>query len=81
MEPSFKSSNYILASSLPYLLKNPKAGDVVVLKKEKLIIKRIDRIKDKKFFVRGDNLKASTDSRNFGWIKREEIVGKVIYKI
>lgn len=31
-----------------------------------------------KYYVLGDNPSQSTDSREFGWIKRKEIIGKVI---
>jgi signal peptidase I len=43
-------------------------------------IKRITEIKDGKFFVTGDNANASTDSRDFGWLRANEIVGKLLIK-
>ena len=36
---------------------------------------------DKYYFVLGDNLSESTDSRVFGWVGERDIVGKVIYRI
>ena len=65
---------------------NPKkldleVGDIVVAShpkdKSKLIIKRICRICQNKFDLRGDNFLSSTDSRTFGLIKLDLIVGKV----
>ncbi len=57
-----------------------KKGDLVVFKKNgKEMIKRISAIKEDKFFVLGDNPKESTDSRSFGAISRNEIIGKVTY--
>jgi phage repressor protein C with HTH and peptisase S24 domain len=41
-------------------------------------IKRIARMEKGRFFVVGDNPPGSTDSRDFGWIDRSQIVGKVI---
>ena len=58
-----------------------KVGDIVVAShpknKSKLIIKRIYRIYHNKFDLRGDNFLSSTDSRTFGLIKLDLIVGKV----
>ena len=58
-----------------------KVGDLVVachpIIKSKLIIKRIFKIYQNKFDLRGDNFLYSTDSRSFGLIKSDLIVGKV----
>lgn len=81
MEPTIKNNQIILASSIPFFFRKPKVGEVVVLKKNKFIIKRIKKIDKDRFFVEGDNEKESTDSRNFGWISKSKIVGKVILKI
>lgn len=44
-------------------------------RKEKTKIYEVD---ENSFFVLGDNRFYSTDSRHFGFVKREEIVGKII---
>ena len=65
---------------------NPKnldlnIGDIVVAShptiKSKLIIKRIYKIHQNKFELRGDNFLNSTDSREWGLIELDLIVGKV----
>ena len=65
---------------------NPKhldlnIGDIVVSShptiKNKLIIKRIYEIHQNKFDLRGDNFLSSTDSREWGLIELDLIVGKV----
>ena len=65
---------------------NPKnfeleVGDIVVAShpkiKSKLIIKRIYQINQNKFDLRGDNSLSSTDSREWGLIELDLIVGKV----
>ena len=57
-----------------------KVGDLVAFKKDgKEMIKRIQNIRGREYFVVGDNLKESTDSRKFGPVKKEQIVGKVIF--
>ncbi|MDP3726989.1 MAG: signal peptidase I [bacterium] len=83
MKPFISSGDVILVNRLSYLFKNPKIGDVVVIKnnKKKYLIKRIQRIREKTYFVVGDNKKQSIDSRNFGWIAKKDIVGKILFKI
>ena len=59
---------------------NLKVGDIVVVNKTgREIVKRITKINDRHILIMGDNQKASTDSRSFGWIKKKEIIGKVIW--
>lgn len=81
MNPTFKSGDAVLVNRLAYFFGTPKVGNIIVLKRQKYIIKRITAIKKEQVFVIGDNKKESTDSRKFGWIDRKEIVGKVIFKI
>lgn len=53
-----------------------KEGDMVVFQKEgKLIIKRVKSIGNGKLKVAGDN---TGDSKDFGLLKRSEIIGKAI---
>ena len=60
---------------------NLEIGDIVVAFhptiKSKLIIKRIYKIYQNKFDLRGDNHFSSTDSREWGLIKLDLILGKV----
>lgn len=81
MTPVFKENDTVLVNRLSYFLSKPKVGDVVVLKREKFIIKRIARIKDNKVFIVGDNKSESTDSRSFGWVSKKAILGKAIYRL
>lgn len=78
MEPTFKNGNVVLVSSFPYIFSKPKIGDIVAFKKEnKVLIKRISKIKDNEYFLSGDNSKDSID----GWTDKSKIKGKVIYVI
>lgn len=82
MEPQFKNGDKILASFLPFIIKNPKVNDIVVFEyKNKVFIKRIKQIENKKYFVQGDNNNDSIDSRNFGGISKNQILGKMIFKL
>lgn len=81
MNPTFIDGDMVLVNRLAYFFKKPKAKDIVVIKWKNYIIKRIKAINGEKIFVIGDNKKESTDSREFGWIERKDIVGKVIFKL
>ena len=52
---------------------------VVIKKNDKEMVKRVQEVQGHEYFVQGDNKKESTDSREFGWVKKEEIIGKVIW--
>ena len=78
MEPTFHENDRLLINKWAYTFSKPKVGDVVVFKKlneEKYILKRIQKILNTGFFVRGDN---KNDNRSFGVIKEEQIIGKVL---
>lgn len=82
MSPTFSEGENVLVSSLPLLFAKPRKGDVVVFEKyNRFYIKRIGKIKEEKYFLVGDNKKDSEDSRRFGSVAREQIKGKIIYKI
>lgn len=81
MEPTFREGQVLLASSIPYVLWQPRMGDVVVVKNPwdgRLLLKRIEKREGERYFVAGDNQQFSTDSRTFGPIVKDLIVGKVI---
>lgn len=84
MEPSIKNGSSVLVSGIPYLFSKPKTYDIVAFREKiskKIFVKRICKIHNEKYFVKGDNIKDSLDSRKIGWINRREIVGKVIYAL
>lgn len=83
MEPAFKEGDKLLVSNLIYKFRRPKVGEVVVLRDPRdgrLVLKRIINIDESGYFVKGDNERESTDSRTFGLIPNEVIVGKVLLK-
>lgn len=81
MFPAFKPGDLVLVNRLAYFFVKPRVGDIVVLRRQKYIIKRIAKIDKDRFFLAGDNKEESTDSRSFGWISKKEIVGKVMLKV
>lgn len=51
----------------------------IILHNGKEKIKRIRTVEGNKYDVRGDNPSQSTDSRHFGLVRHEDIIGKVIW--
>lgn len=83
MEPQIKNEESILVSSIPYWFKIPNIGDIVAFKdnKGKVLIKRIVKIQNGKYFMQGDNKYDSLDSRQLGLISKNQIIGEFIYKL
>jgi len=81
MTPGIKNGEKVLVSSIFYWFKNPQIGDIVaVIRDGKVFVKRITKTNENKYFLEGDNKKDSLDSRKFGFIAKEKIIGKVFYK-
>lgn len=83
MSPLLQPDDEVLVDIYAYKNSSPAVGDIVVLQHPQQqhlqIIKRVTQInKLGAFFVEGDNPLASTDSHNFGFVKAELILGKVV---
>lgn len=78
MSPAFKAGQIVWATGR---FKNVRVGDTVVFAHNGLDkVKRVSQIDvHKGLFMLGDNATASTDSRSFGWIDFDEVIGKVIW--
>lgn len=82
MLPAYKNGDIVVVLK-KWLLQLHK-NDTVIAKDprdKRIILKRIKQVKNNQFFIVGDNEKESTDSRQFGWIKRKQIIGKVTIKL
>lgn len=82
MEPTIKNGAIVVVSSIPYLFTSPKEGDIILFTTVgKMFVKRIKKAESGKYFLEGDNKSDSLDSRKMGWIDRNDIIGKIIFKI
>lgn len=82
MSPFLHSHDRVFVIS--YFFSKPKVGDVIIFKHTTppyVFCKRISEITTKNVFVTGDNKKLSIDSRKFGYIKKSDIIGKVLFKL
>ncbi len=84
MEPYIMEGQQVIVNRLAYLLRGPSKGDVVVLRhpnEERYLVKRIVDVAADGYSVAGDNEQFSVDSRAFGPVGEELIVGKVLFRI
>ena len=63
-----------------------EVGDIVVAKhpveQNSEVVKRVQRINEREhYFLVGDNLEESNDSRHFGAVTKEYIKGKVVARL
>lgn len=85
MEPAYRSGDRVLVNRFAYLRREPAVGDVVVLRDPERpghhLLKRVAQAPDRApgpagYFVLGDNLARSRDSRTFGLVRRPDILGR-----
>ena len=77
MSPKLRPGQILLATPL---FRRLHPGQVVIINHDgRQKVKRIERIEQDKVFVIGDNLRASTDSRHFGWLEPRQVIARVIW--
>jgi nickel-type superoxide dismutase maturation protease len=82
MLPLLKPGEEVLVDPKAYQDTDPQPGDIVVarhpLQPDIRMIKRVKaRLEDGCYRLEGDNSLESTDSRSFGPVPREHILGRV----
>lgn len=80
MEPTYRDGDWLIVARGG----SHKPDDCVVIERQErpgiFLIKRLIRIDGAKYWVEGDNKTASTDSRQWGALERNEIIGKVLFR-
>jgi nickel-type superoxide dismutase maturation protease len=87
MAPTFKDGDWLLVSwfpaGLPPVVAERMLGKVVVVEREErpgiFLVKRLQKSHAGNFWVQGDS-DESTDSRSWGWIPANEVVGVVLFR-
>jgi nickel-type superoxide dismutase maturation protease len=82
MLPLLQPGDEILVNFKAYRNQPPQPGDIIVAqhpyKPQTRIVKRVTEVRpDGSCFVKGDNPAESTDSRAFGWMSAQQILGQV----
>lgn len=83
MSPTLKNGEAVLVDKYP---ENIEVGDIVLARHpvEQIteVIKRVQKINERgHYFLVGDNLEDSNDSRDYGAVTREYIKGKVVARL
>ena len=83
MTPLLQPGDEILIDPRAYRRSLPSLHDIVVARRpdrlDLRVIKRVTEVlADGSCFLKGDNSSASTDSRTFGWVSPEHILGRVV---
>tara|TARA_Y100001968_G_C19451898_1_gene769269 strand:- start:5978 stop:6265 length:288 start_codon:yes stop_codon:yes gene_type:complete len=85
MEPLLNSGDFVIYKPLKQAMFLLKRGSIVVAEHpyiaNKLILKRIEKIEENGYFLIGDNKESSSDSRNFGIVNSNQIIGIAIQGI
>ena len=77
LEPAFTADSFGLVRMGE---KNLRTGDAVVLKiSGELTLKRIQKITPQGYYIIGDNQADSSDSRDYGLISADNIIGKIVW--
>jgi len=82
MNPTLSSGDIVLVNLSAYQNTTPSVGDIVLAhhpyQRDLQIIKRVaDITDDERIVLHSDNRKAGTDSRAFGTLSMNRIIGKV----
>jgi len=81
MEPTLSSGQFVLVEKVSLRFRDPQVSEVIVFKAPvggELIKRVIRKVDQNGYWVEGDNKLRSTDSREFGPITKQAIVGRVL---
>ncbi len=95
MVPNFENGDYLIVDEVSYQFRRPQQGEVIIFRYPKdpsqFFIKRVAGLPGDKignitlasdeYFVLGDNTFASSDSRFWGPVKSNLIIGRAILRL
>jgi nickel-type superoxide dismutase maturation protease len=84
LAPEFQEGDFVVVSKIPFLFRHPRPGEVVAFRQPQYgtMLKRVTGLSPdgEELIVLGDH-PWSTDSRSFGPVRREAVLGKVILHV
>ena len=84
MQPTLEHGDFVFADVAHYRTHTPTVGELVVVQhpfESRILIKRISQVDGQEFSVSGDNPSQSSDSRSFGQLSVEALIGRVTSRI
>lgn len=76
MQPTLMPGRIVIATSLV----SPRSGRIVIATlMGREVIKRVSSVAGNEYFLQGDNMSASTDSRQYGAVHLENIEATLIW--
>lgn len=82
--PEYQEGDYVLIAKIPFLLGSLRRGDVVVFRHPLygMMIKKVSRVAGdgKEIYVAGTH-ENSVDSRQFGAVRKDALIGKMVWHI
>lgn len=80
MHPALRPGDRLLFDRFAYRASHPQVGDVVLARhparRGVRFIKRVAEVRDDGCWLLGDNVEASTDSREIGAFRRDDILAR-----
>ena len=78
MLPDVKQGSIVIAKKTKSII----VGDIIVaLQNNKEVIKRVNNVDSNGYFIVGSNLLNSSDSRMYGPVMKQDVIGKVVLKL
>jgi phage repressor protein C with HTH and peptisase S24 domain len=84
LSPLFQEGDYVLIATIPFVVNKIKSGDTIVFQNPSygVLIKQVERVDREAGVITVVGLNPnSVDSRRFGPVRREDVIGKVIWHI
>jgi nickel-type superoxide dismutase maturation protease len=85
MSPSLRPGDFLVVDLFAYRERTPSPGDVVLApdprEPARTLVKRVKRAApEEPMILSGDNPAASTDSRTFGPVDPDSVLGRVVFR-
>ncbi len=84
MEPAFHDGDFVVVDRAAYRRAAPRAGQVVIAtdprEPARTVVKRAAEVTGADVTLLGDNAAHSTDSRMYGPVPREAVIGRVVFR-
>jgi nickel-type superoxide dismutase maturation protease len=84
MEPTIRAGDWVLVDTTQYATRRPRIGDVVVARdpreRARAVFKRVARRNRSGVWLLGDSPHQSTDSRDFGWVGDDAVLGRAWFR-